>query len=134
MTPKYGGDPLPRAPLCLPGQHKKANEYAALLADALRQSGWSRTQRTRLRDRYRVWVWRAEGRDGYFEQYGTFARQEGAPPPTPLDLVVQEWRAKARARGVTSAEMKRRRFPARFRVTWDRREERDRDPQKDRHR
>lgn len=93
MTPKYGGGPdLPPAPDCLPGSHGEANRYAARIKQALDTPGWSVAQRRHLRDKYRKWLLRAEGRDPYFEQYGTFPRFDGTAPPTSTDLVVARWR------------------------------------------
>lgn len=92
MIPKHGGAPLPPSPDCLPRAHADANRYASAIQHALDQPGWSPKQRTRLRDLYRKWILRAEGRDPYFERYGTFPRPEGAPPPTTTDLIVARWR------------------------------------------
>ena len=92
MTPKYGGSPLPASPICLPGEHHKAEAYVILVGEAMKQAGWSSTQRRRLRDLVRLWTWRAEGRDPQFEQYGSFGRRPGSAPPTALDATVEAWR------------------------------------------
>lgn len=106
MIPKYGGEPLPRSPLCLPADHKSAQLYVSTIATALDANGWSRTQRVYLRALYRKWLLRAEGRDSYFERYGTFSRPEGAAPPTTVDLIVARW--KRMAPPETSGEKARR--------------------------
>lgn len=111
MTPKYGGNPLAPAPDCLQGEHLKAVEYVRVLEAALEQPGWSQTQRQRIRTKYRKWLLCAEGRDPYFEQFGTFARFEGSPPPTSVDLVVARWRKRFPR---TKEERRRRQMPKRF--------------------
>lgn len=108
MTPKHGGPALPPAPDCLPGSHGDANRYALLVLQALDRPGWSARQRVRLRDLYRKWILRAEGRDPQFEQYGTFPRFEGTAPPTTTDLVIARWRKR---HPVPPAERKRREIP-----------------------
>lgn len=112
MIPKYGGTPLPDAPDCLAADHGKALAYVGLLAAALNQSGWSAHQRDRIRAKYRKWLLCAEGRDPYFEQWGTFPRMEGMTPPTATDLVVAGWRRRFPR---TPEERKRRVVPKRLR-------------------
>lgn len=95
MIPRKGGKPLDPAPICLGGDHRAAQTHARKIAAALEQSGWSPGQRYVLRESYRKWLLRAEGRDSYFEKYGTFHRFEGNPPPTTVDLIVERWRRAA---------------------------------------
>lgn len=107
MTPKYGGDPLPLAPDCLPGDTRTAALYLAMLTQALTQPGWSRVQRRMIRDKARRWMIRSEGRDEHFQAHGTF------PPgmvPGYTDLVVARWR-KLYPR--SKAERKKRTVPKR---------------------
>jgi hypothetical protein len=92
MLPKFGGEPLPPSPDCLPADHVTARAYLAVLERALARSGWSASQKIRIKDRYRKWLLRAEGRDPQYEQYGTFPRSLGTSRPTSVDLVVARWR------------------------------------------
>lgn len=92
MHPKYGGSPLPHSPVCMPQEHYKASQYVLVLEEALKQSGWSVTQRRRLRSLVRLWTFRAEGRDQEFEKNGSFGRAPGAAPPTAIDASVEKWR------------------------------------------
>lgn len=108
MTPRDGGTSLPPAPDCLPGTHGLAKRYAEQIRLCLDAPGWSAAQRRHLRDKYRKWILRAEGRDAYFEQYGTFPRFEGTAPPTVTDLVVARWRKRFPR---TPAERKARTLP-----------------------
>ena len=119
MQPKRGGPPLPPPPLCLPGEHAKALAYVAALEQALTHHGRSQSQRAYIRTRLRHWLLRSEGRDAYFEKFGTFTRWFGSPPPTPQDMVVAHWRRLALARGATRDELKARKFPKRFRPRVD---------------
>ncbi len=108
VIPKHGGPGIPDAPDCLPAAHGEANRYAQVLLAALDHPGWSARQRIRLRAQYRKWILRAEGRDPQFEEFGTFPRFQGTPPPTATDLVIARWR-KRNPR--TPAERKRREIP-----------------------
>lgn len=129
MIPKKGGTPLPPSPICLPREHGKAQAYATLLQEALLQSGWSANQRKAIRIKYRLWAFRAEGRDPHFEKYGSFPRAPGSAPPTTSDATVAAWR---RLIPHSAIVRKRRRVPYRLR---EQARERDRygdgDPSKD---
>lgn len=92
MDPKHGGSPLPRSPICLPGDHLKATQYVEVIQGALKQAGWSGSQRRRLRGLLRLWTFRAEGRDQEYEKNGSFGRAPGAAPPTSTDATVEYWR------------------------------------------
>jgi hypothetical protein len=95
VIPKKGGEPLPPAPICLPKDHKAARLYAQVLKKALEQTGWSAGQRAVLYRQYRKWLIRGDGRDEFFEEFGTFRRFPGTAPPTTIDLVVERWRRAA---------------------------------------
>lgn len=96
------------SPVCLPGEHAMARAYVAEIELALGQAGWSPSQRGRLRALRMKWMWRAEGRDEQFEQYGTFFRPPGTAPPTVTDVTVEKWRRRGL---VSQEERKRRRVP-----------------------
>ncbi len=117
MIPKRGGAALDPAPDCLPGEHHKALRYLKAIETALGQHGWTARQRIRLRSQFRKWILRAEGRDPYFEKYGTFPRPEGAPPPTGIDLVVAAWRRRV-GPTLTAEDRKRRSMPSRLRQRY----------------
>ena len=112
MVPKHGGTPLPLSPICLPREHGKAEAFVAEIQAALERPGWSGSQRRRLRELYRLWLFRAEGRDPQFEAYGSFHRPPGTAPPTATDVIVAKWRRLAPHDADTR---RRRRVPYRVR-------------------
>ena len=119
MKPKWGGDPLPEAPDCLAGERYKAQQYLVVLEQALDRPGWSSAQRKRIRDLYRKWLFRAEGRDSEFNRNGTFGRPPGSDPPTSTDLTVMKWR---KLSPQTPEERRLRTFPRRFRSNYRQRQ------------
>jgi hypothetical protein len=122
MVPKFGeGDPLPLSPVCLGGEHQKAKDYVMVLQHHLKRSGWSKSQRARIKSLIRLWTFRAEGRDVEFEKNGSFGRAQGASPPTATDAVVERWRRLAPVDKATRALRKkawRDRERARERDRW----------------
>jgi hypothetical protein len=112
VKPDKGGTPLPPHPICLPRDHAKAAAYVLEIETALTRAGWSGAQRAKLRGLLRLWVYRAEGRDPHFEQYGSFARRPGSQPPTVTDAAVAKWR---RLIPLDKEARKRRRVPWRVR-------------------
>ena len=113
MIPKFGGPELRLAPICLPKEHYKAKAYLAQIETALLADGWSSGQRRYLRVLHLKWLYRAEGRDPHFEEYGTFGRLPGAPPPTITDLIIARKRQRYKTAGLDAARqaVTDRRFP-----------------------
>lgn len=96
MIPAKGGEPLPPSPVCLPRDYEKASLYLHEIIKALDRPGWSKRQRVILRDLFRKWAMRAEGRDEHFEVWGTFPPRPGGEPPTVQDQILATWKKLSR--------------------------------------
>jgi hypothetical protein len=91
-------DRLPPSPICLGGERLRARHYLGVLESALRLDHWRHAERRELIRRWKLWKLRAEGHDPYFDEYGTFGRMPGAPPPTVTDITMKRWKDRARSR------------------------------------
>jgi hypothetical protein len=119
VVPERGGEPLPPAPICLPRDYRSADLYIVQIRKALEGHGWSKRQRAILRNLFRTWTMRAEGRDPHFEQWGSFPpRWPGSPPPDARDVVIARWQ-KAHRMAMTNEERK----AERDRAKWKQRRE-----------
>lgn len=125
MQPKYGGEPLPLAPICLPqhlgpdGLKRMADKYVQVLDAELTvheegQRKWSGSQRQYLRQQRAKWRMRALGEDAHYLKHGTFIRPMASEPPGESDLWQEQIRRREEERTgikVSSAAHRRKWMP-----------------------